>query len=98
MGADAFFGRSHDFPAHAPLGIGPPIVRQRRPCVWVIVRRQTTRAGHLADHNRMIATVVPAIGCAFEPGERAINEWCAADGAWGVLDMVELAQEVASTI
>jgi hypothetical protein len=52
----------------------------------------------LAYHDRVIATLVPAIGCAFEPGERAINEWCPADGAWGVLDMVKLAEEVASTI
>jgi hypothetical protein len=81
-----------------PSGIGPPIVRQWRRRVWVIVRWQTTGSDNLADHNGVITSVVHAIGCALEPGERAIDEWCTAERAWGVRNTVKLAEQVTSAI
>src|SRR4029453_1794096 len=47
-------GHATPLPTLTRLGIGPPIVRQWRPGVWVIIRRQTTGTLDLTHHNRVI--------------------------------------------
>ena len=82
----------------AALGVRPPIVRQWRPCVWVIVRRKTTRADNLADHDGVVASIVHALGCALQPGQGAIDEGRPAERAGGVRDEIELAKQVSSAV
>lgn len=85
-------------PPPTPLGVSPPIVRQRSRCVWVVVRWQTTGTDNLTDHNRVIAAVVNAVGSAFQPGQRAVYQWCSAQWAGSMRNVVELAQQVSAAV
>src|SRR4029453_8324113 len=85
-------------PPPTPLGVSPPIVRQRSRCVWVVVRWQTTGTDNLTDHNRVIPAVVNAVGSAFQPGQRAVYPWCSAQWAGSVRNVVELAQQVSAAV
>jgi hypothetical protein len=81
-----------------PLGIGPPIVRQWRPCVWVVIRRQTASPHNLTHHNRVIAAIVPPVRRAFHPGQRIIDQRRPAKWARGVRDVVKLAEQISAAI
>jgi hypothetical protein len=85
-------------PPPTPLGVSPPIVRQRSRCIWVIVRWQTTRTDNFTDHNRVIAAVVNAIGSALQPGQRAVYQWCSAEWAGSMRNAVKLTQQVSATV
>ena len=75
-----------------PLGIGPPIVRQWRPRVWVVIRRQTASTHNLTHDNRVIAAIVHPVRRAFRPGERVIDQRGPAQRARSVRDVVKLAE------
>src|SRR6185436_15485250 len=81
-----------------PLGIRPPIVRQWKRCVGVIVRWQTTGPDNLADHNCVIAAIVHAVGGALEPDQRAVDQRCPAEWAGNMWDLVKLTEQVASAV
>ena len=85
-------------PPPTPLGVSPPIVRQRSRRVWVIVRWQTTGTDNFTDHNRVIAAVVNPVGSALQPGQRAVYQWCPAEWAGSVRNVVELAQQVSAAV
>ncbi len=81
-----------------PLGIGPPIVRQWRPCVWVVIRRQTAGPHNLTHHNRVIAAIMHAVRRALHPGQRVIDQRRPAEWARGVRDVVELAEQISAAV
>ena len=84
--------------AHARLGIGPPIVRQWRPSVWVVMRRQTTGPDDLAHHDGVIAAVMHPVRRAFDPGHCTVDQWCPAERARTVRNVVELAEQISPAI
>src|SRR3954462_6147247 len=82
----------------ARSGIGPPIVRQWRPCVWVVIRRQTTGPDDLAYHDGVIATVMHPVRRAFDPRQCAVDQWGSAERARAVRNVVELAEQISPAI
>jgi hypothetical protein len=83
---------------NAPLGVSPPIVRQWSRCVWVIIRWQTAGTDNFPYHNGVIAAVMDTVGGALKPGQRAVDQRGATEGARRMRDVSELTQQVSTAV